>query len=144
MNSTTGSNRGSQIAIHASRDAVPNTRVPLRLELSYTDDGHTYTQPVNFVITNGAITAVAEPVTRVAVEAASVFPTPACRLVTFSMPRTGSPARLDVVSIDGSILLSRPLDGDLTWDCSSAPAGVYFARLSANGTTAVRRFSVAH
>jgi len=141
---TQANDRAAQIAIHASNVAVPNTHVPLRLELSYTDDGRTYMQPVNFEIVMGAVTGVAETPAALIIEAAQVFPNPARNLVTFNVPRTSAPARLDVVSVDGARLLSRAIDGAFTWNCADAPAGVYFARIFAPGASVVRRFTIAH
>ena len=140
---TQANNRASQIAIHASGDAVPNTRVPLRLELSYTDDSRAYMQPVNFEITIGSSTAVSDVPAGVAIEAVQVLPTLARNHVAFIVPRTGIPGHIDVVSADGACLKSCGIDGAFTWDCRGVPAGIYFARITMKGATAVRRFSIA-
>jgi hypothetical protein len=131
-----------RFTIRASTQAVPGTRVPLRLEMAFTDAGLTYAQPVNFEIVVGNTVAVAEPTRYVAHEAAQVRPFLARDHVHFSLPSTGAPARLDIVSADGTRHISLPLERDLVWDCTTSPAGVYFARFATGRTAVTRRFSI--
>lgn len=135
-------NATDRFTIHASAQAVPGTRVPLRLELTFNDAGRTHMQPVNFEIVVGNTAAVAEPARYSVLEAVQVRPGLARGFVLFNLPRTGTAAQLDVVAADGTRCFSSPLDGNLVWDCTHVPAGVYFARISARGRTVVKRFNV--
>lgn len=144
--------RGSSVNNHATQfyvrasNAIPlGTHVPLRLELSFSDAGHTYTQPVDFEMTIGTnripVTKSPAPLYPSGLTAA---PNPARGRVNFSTAPVTAAARLDIFSPDGSRLATTKVFGPYNWNCSRVPAGVYFCRLAAAGNTVTTRVSVVH
>lgn len=158
-------NHASQFHIRASDALNPGTHVPLRLELTFTDAGRTYTQTVNSEIVIGnqplALTGVlldrqqgrrpsnrhhpiAQSPTRLYPSRLTATPNPAGDRVNLSTAPVTASGRLDIFSPDGSRVSSRDISGPYTWDCSRVPAGIYFCRLTAAGNSITTRVSIVH
>jgi len=135
----------TQFHVSASDSITPDTHVPLRLELTFTDAGHTYTQPASFEIVIGSDPpAVTEPPRPLYPSRLVVTPNPARSRVYFSTAPVAVRGRLDIFSPDGSRLTTVEAGGPYTWDCGSVPAGVYFCRFAAAGNSVTTRVSVVH
>jgi hypothetical protein len=137
---TAVNNHATQFHLQADDTISAGVRVPLRLELTFTDAGHTYVQPVNFEVIIGthpvAVSQTPEPVYP---DRFSGSPNPARDRIRFGIPGSGSPLRLDIFAEDGTRVLTANVTGPYTWDCRRVPAGVYFCRLStAYGSTSAR------
>jgi len=135
-------NYATQFHVLASNTIAPGTRIPLRLELSFTDAGHKYVQTVGF-----------EAPSRRQPVAGSTFlypsrltaqPNPARDRVSLSAAPLAAGGRLDVFSPGGGRVLARSVAGPYTWDCSGVPAGIYFCRVTAAGSSVTTRVSVVH
>lgn len=144
--------RGSAVSNHATRfhlrawSTIPlGRRVPLRLELSFSASGQQYTQSLNFDIVIGSdrlpVTRASSPLDSSRLTAS---PNPARNRVHLSSSPASGAGRMDIFSPDGRLLTSTGYRGPFTWDCSRAPAGVYFCRLSSNGNSVTTRVSVVH
>jgi len=144
--------RRSSVNDHATQfhvlasDTIPaGIHVPLRLELTYTNAAHAYTQPVNFeIIIGSSPVALAESPAPLFPSRLTATPNPARNRVSFSTAPVATAGRLDIFSPDGSRLASASVSGPYTWDCSRVPAGVYFCRLAANRNSVTTRVSVTH
>jgi len=142
---SSGNNQANQFTLEAAGNAIPNTVVPLRLELSFTDAGHSYVQPVNFQITIGTNPVAVKEQPGADVALFRVSPNPGSNRVLFSLNRRLGPSRLEVYSSTGTRVLASELQAERAWDCSNVPAGVYFCRLTArSGETYSTRLNVAH
>jgi hypothetical protein len=158
-------NNATQFQVRASDTIDPGTPVPLRLEMTFTDADHVYTQPVDFKIVIGdnpvAVTGVLidrrrgrrTPSQRQPVAASTpplypsrltATPNPAGDRVNFSTAPVTAAGRLDIFSPDGSRVSARHVSGPYTWDCSRVPAGIYFCRLAAAGNSVTTRVSIVH
>jgi hypothetical protein len=144
--------RGSWVNDHATQfhvrasEAIPlGTNVPLRLELSFSDAGHTFTQPLDFKITIGTNRA---PVTTLPApphpSRLTAAPNPARGRVNLSTSPVAANGRLAIFSPAGSRVTGSGFFGEYTWDCSNVPAGVYFCRVTAAGTSVTTRVNVIH
>jgi hypothetical protein len=135
----------TQFHVRASNAIALGTHVPLRLELSFSDAGHTYVQPVDFEI---AIGTNRFPVTRspapIYPSGLTATPNPARDRVNFSTALVTAAGRLDVFSPDGSRVATAAVSDPYTWNCSHVPPGVYFCRLTAAGNSVTTRVSVVH
>lgn len=141
---TTTSNRTAQFGIVADDSIPQNTRVPLRLEINYRDAGRNYLQPVNFEITIGAPTAVAERPVSLEPGFLTARPSITGSRVRLQLARALPDGRLEVYSSAGILLSSRPVSSDhALLDCSDLPAGVYFARVSCDAAATATSFTVA-
>ncbi len=138
---STTDNRANQFLVRAGPDAVPGTRIFLRLEVSYTDDGQTYMQSVRFEITIGSTVGIAGS-SPSSIPGIKVFPNPARNRVTFNLAPASTLTRLAVFANDGSLLMSRNVSGSYTWNCSETPTGVYFCRATTGRGTVVQRFNI--
>ena len=138
-------NHTTQFHARASNTIALGTRVPLRLELAFTDAGHRYTQSANFEVTIGTnrfpVTRSPAPLYPSRLTAA---PNPARGRVSLSTAPVTAVGRLSIFSTDGSRLASMNVSGPYTWDCSKVPAGTYFCRLAAAGNSVTTRVSVLH
>ncbi len=142
---SSGNNQANQFTVEAAGNAIPNTAVPLRLELSFTDAGHSYMQPVNFQITLGTNPVAVEEQPGQELAPFRVSPNPGTKRVTFTLGRRVGPARLDVYSSTGARVLGTGIQSERTWDCSQVPAGIYFCQLTASdGATYSTRLNVTH
>ena len=136
-------NRAARFEVKASDTVPPGTHVPLRLEIAYTDAGHTYMQPVDFDLVIGATSvAEAESPAPLYPSRLTATPIPARDRVRFSTVPVTAAGRLDIFSPDGSRLARADVCGPYAWDCSQVPAGVYFCRLVAAGGSVTTRVSV--
>ena len=142
--------RGSWVDDHATQfhvrasNAIPlGTDVPLRLELSFSDAGHIYTQPLDFEMTIGTSRA---PVTSSPAppypSRLTAAPNPARGRVNLSTAPVAPDGRLAIFSPDGSRVTSCGFSGAYTWDCSNLAAGVYFCRVTAAGGSVTTRVIV--
>ncbi len=136
-------NHSAQFHIRTSANVAPGTHLPLRLKLTFTDAGHSYTQTLDFTAPTwrqpvSALTLPPNPSRLVAA------PSPADGHVNLSTIPVAASGRIDIFSPDGSKVDSRAVSGACTWNCAGAPAGVYFCRLSTAGQTFSTRFSVVH
>jgi hypothetical protein len=117
----------------------------LRLELSFSDAGHTYSQSLYFEIIVGTnrlpVTRSPAPLYPSILTAA---PNPARGRISFSTALVTAAGRLDIFSPDGSRLATANVTGPYTWDCSKVPAGVYFCRVTAAGNSVTTSVSVVH
>jgi len=133
----------TQFRVRASSAIALGTHVPLRLELTYTDAGQTFIQPKDFELIIGTNRA---PVTRTPAplypSKLTATPNPAHGRVNFTTAPVAAPGRLDIFSPDGSRVTTGSFSGVYTWDCSLAPAGVYFCRVDAAGNAVTTRVSV--
>jgi hypothetical protein len=138
-------NHATQFHVRASSAVALGTRVPLRLELAFSDAGHTFTQGMDFEITIGTNRA---PVTRSPAPPypsnLTATPKPARDHVNFSTAPVAADGRLGIFSPNGSRLASINVSGPYVWDCSRVPAGIYFCRLAAAGGSVTTRVSVLH
>ena len=138
-------NHATPFHVRASNTIALGTHVPLRLELTFTDAGHTYTQPVDFEIVIGTNRA---PVTRSPAPACSssltAAPNPARSHAGFNTGLVAAAGRLSIFSPDGSRLATTNVSGPYTWNCSNVPAGVYFCRLTAASKTVTTSVRVVH
>jgi len=140
----TTNNRSARFQVAAGPSIPPGTRVPLRLEVSYSDAGHTHLQPVNFEIVIGAVVGVAAAPPALESGFLAARPSLARERVTLQLGRVLPDARLDVYTSTGVLLRSTAVTGDNhPFDCSSLPAGVYFARLRSGHARASATFTVA-
>ena len=157
-------NHAAQFHVRASDTLDPGTPVSLRLEMTFTDAGHVYSQPVNFEIVTGhnpvAVTGVRidrrqgrqTPIERQPVTAAPTLypsrltatPNPAGDRVNFSTAPVTAAGRLEIFSTDGSRVSTHHVSGPYTWDCSRVPAGIYFCRLAAAGNNVTTRVCILH
>jgi len=137
-------NHAAQFPIQASPQIPPGTHVPLRLEVSYSDAGHTYRQPVNFDLVIGSSPGVVtEPSARPLFQHISARPNPAQDHLLLEFNPVSGPARLDICSSTGALVSSSIVNGNAyRCDLRSLPAGVYYCRLSAGSRSAVTRFSL--
>jgi hypothetical protein len=139
------SNLATQFHVRASSAIALGTRVPLRLNLSFSDAGRTYTQPLDFEITIGTNRL---PVTRSPAppypSSLSATPNPARNRVNLSAAPVTASGRLDIFSSNGSRVTACVFSGAYTWDCSRVPAGAYFCRLGAAGRSITTRVSIVH
>jgi hypothetical protein len=135
------SNHATQFHVRASNAITLGTHVPLRLELNFSDAGHAYTQLVCFEIIIGTnrLPAPKSPAP-VYPSILTATPNPARGRVNLST----AAGRLDIFSPDGSRLATANVSGPYTWDCSKAPAGVYFCRVTAASNTVTTSVSVVH
>ncbi|MEO0082705.1 MAG: M14 family zinc carboxypeptidase [candidate division WOR-3 bacterium] len=136
-------NNTSQFALSASSGIPPNTPVSLRLEISYTDAGRPYMQPVDFQITIGSHPVGVAEVPVATAPLLSVSPSPARNRVTFATG-TESPSRLELFSVSGARLLDATVSGNYTFDCRRLASGMYFARVTNPAGASACRFSVTH
>jgi hypothetical protein len=115
------------------------------LNLSFSDAGRTYTQPLDFEITIGTNRL---PVTRSPAppypSSLTATPNPARNRVNFSTAPVSASGRLDIFSSNGSRVTACVFSGAYTWDCSRVPAGAYFCRLGAAGRSITTRVSIVH
>ncbi len=133
----------TQFHVLASDDIPPGTHVPLRLELTYTEAAHTYTEPVNYEIIIGTHpVAVTESPVTLYPSRLTAAPNPARDRVSFSTAPVAFAGRLEIFSPDGAKLASAPPAGSYVWDCSKVPAGVYFVRLAATRNCVTTRVNV--
>jgi hypothetical protein len=136
-------NRTTQFHVRASNTIPLGTHVPLRLNLTFADDGRTYTQPMDFDITIGTNRS---PVTKSPAPAypsgLTATPNPARDHVNFIAAPVAAKSRLDIFSPDGRRVTSYEASGPCSWNCSRVPAGVYFCRLAAAGNIATTRVNV--
>jgi hypothetical protein len=141
--SETVDNCAAQFRIRTSHAVSPGAHIPLRLELSFTDAGHTYTQTVDFLAPTWrqpvSASATSPGLTRL-----TATPNPAHRQVNFSTTPVTASGRLDVFSPVGSLVASRAVSGMYIWDCSRVTAGIYFCRLTADGESASTRVGIVH
>ena len=139
------SDQATQFHVRASSAIALGTRVPLRLELAFTDAGHTYTQTVDF---ETAIGSSRLPVTRspapIYPSSLAALPNPARNRVNFSTAPVAASGRLDIFSSNGSRVTACVFSGAYTWDCSRVPAGAYFCRVTAAGNAVTTRVSIVH
>ena len=143
LRSSTVDDHATQFHIRTSSTIVPGAHVPLRLELSFTDVGRTYSQSVDFSAPNWRqpVSAWTPPSYPLRLTAA---PIPAVDRVRFSPTPAAAVGRLDIFSPDGKRVAERAVSGPCVWDCARVPAGVYFCRLTAAGSTATTRVSIVH
>jgi hypothetical protein len=138
-------NHATQFHVRASEAVALGTHVPLRLELSFSNAGHTFTQSLDFEITIGTNRA---PVTRSPAipypSNLTATPNPARDRISFNTAPVTAPGRLSIFSPSGSRLASINVSGPYVWDCSRVPAGIYFCRLAAVGSSVTTRVSVLH
>jgi hypothetical protein len=136
--------RAAPFRVVADPGMTPGTRVALRLEVSYTDAGHSYMQPVNFEIVIGSSPVTVEdrpsPVYPIRIAAT---PNPGRDRIELS-PGIAGPYKLELYAEDGSRVVSTTALGRYTWDCSRVPAGVYFCRVSNDHAAYGRRLVVTH
>ena len=138
-------NGAGQFRIRAASEIAPGTHVPLRLDIAYVDAGDTFMMPVQFEVVIGSDpVGIAGPRPAPARSGLAVIPNPASGRVNFVTPRSGTRAGLVVFAADGSRVASVEIDGTWTWDCSTVPAGVYFARLRTRQGMITRRLSITH
>jgi hypothetical protein len=131
--------------VTAAPGMTPGTHVPLRLEVSYTDDGRAYVQPVDFeVVIGSSPVAVSDEPGPLYPSRLTASPNPASNLVRFSTAPVAARGRLDIFAPDGSRLASADVRGDCTWNCSRVPAGVYFCRIAADRNCVTTRVTVTH
>ena len=136
-------NRTAQFRIRTSANVTPGAHIPLRLELSFTDAGHTYTQTLDFLAPTwrqpvSAATSPSGPLRLAAT------PNPANDRVRFSTTPVTAAGRIDIFSPAGTRVASRAASGTYTWDCSRVPAGIYFCRLTAGDESSSTRVCVVH
>ncbi|MEO0073592.1 MAG: M14 family metallopeptidase [candidate division WOR-3 bacterium] len=137
-------NRAAQFGISADSSIPPATVVPLRLEMRYTDAGHTHLQPVNFQITIGARVGIVQTPTALVPGFLTVRPAIGNHSLQFQLQQSLSRARLDIYSSAGLLVASLPVSGDrCDFNCSRLPAGLYFARLSSGLAAATTSFCIA-
>jgi hypothetical protein len=152
-----GDNRLSQVQVRASPNIAPGAPIDLRLEVSYTDDGVTITQPLTYHLVIGTHSGIArsptpgpEPLS----SALRATPNPAHGAVTFlcpPLPPNPQPLTpiLSIYRLDGSLVrtvrvTASSIPPSVSWDCRDqngqrVTSGVYLARLSPNqGTATVR------
>ncbi len=138
-------NHAMQFHVRAAEAVALGTHVPLRLELNFDDAGHTLTQSLDFEITIGTNRT---PVTRSPAPPypsnLTATPNPARDRVSFNTAPVTAPGRLSIFSPNGSRLASVNVPGPYVWDCSRTPAGTYFCRLAAAGSSVTTRVSVLH
>jgi hypothetical protein len=139
---TDANNSLSQIEVACNPNATPGSNVTLRLEVTYTDDGVTIMQPVNYRITIGNQSAIGAPTPDYSNAALSLsaWPNPACsRTVFHATTPAARPASLSIYAQDGrfvrTLIVPAGTTSALMWDRRGAtgrlvPAGVYFARLA--------------
>lgn len=137
------SNSASQFTLRASAQAAPGTRIPLRLETGFENDGRTYTQPVSFEITIGSDPIGIEETPATFAPVLRVSPNPARDNVRFALA-SGSQARLEVFAADGSRLLSTDVSERYTWNCARIPAGIYFCRVANSAGLSTARLNITH
>jgi hypothetical protein len=141
---TAGQNDASQFTVAADDTLGAGTHVPLRLEVSYTDAGYSYTQPVNFELVIGSSpVAVAEKPAPVYPIRITATPNPGRDRIGLGLNAAGR-YRLELFAEDGTRVLSTTASGRYVWDCSKVPAGVYFCRVSSDLATYGRRLVVTH
>ena len=120
-------------------------RVPLRLDLSFTAADRRYTQSLDFEIVIGndrlPVTRSPSPFDSSRLTAS---PNPARTRANLSASPASGAGRMDIFSPDGRLLTSTRCRDPFTWDCSRAPAGVYFCRLVRDGNSVTTRVSVVH
>ena len=135
----------TQFHIPASDDIPAGTHVPLRLELTYTDAAHTYTEPVNYEVIIGTHpVAVSESPSTLYPSRLSAIPNPARDRVRFNVAPADAAGRLEIFSPEGAKLASGATAGSFVWDCSKVPAGVYFCRVAADRNCVTTRVCVTH
>jgi len=159
-----GDNRLNQIQVHVSPNIAPGLPIDLRLEVSYTDDGVTITQPLTYRLVIGTHSAIVQsptPDPEPLIPTLRATPNPASGRVTFSYrplppdPKSRTPF-LSIYRLDGALVRtirfpSSPVPHSLTPDPIFLPwdgrdnagqrvaSGVYFAQLSSDpGSAAVR------
>ena len=151
---TTADNRGAQLQVVCSPNAVPGSPVSLRLEVTFTDDGETIMQPLCYQIRIGSHpSAVSDdrPGPAVAGLSISAAPNPTRSATLFRAVVSGAArgsALLRVYARDGHLAAALPVpaaerstvlwNGRDTHGQAVAP-GVYFARLSVGSATACTR-----
>jgi hypothetical protein len=142
---TNGDNHSAPIQVRCSPNAGPGTNVALRLEVTFSDDGATIMQPVNFRIVIGSHpVAVADlgqggAGSRPRLE---VRTNPACGRVLFGVrvPASERPASLAIYGPDGRLVRHLFVGAhgqcrqEVGWDGNdetgrSMPAGVYLVEL---------------
>ncbi|MEO0085917.1 MAG: M14 family metallopeptidase [candidate division WOR-3 bacterium] len=121
------SNSSTQFTLRASSRIAPGTRVPLRLELSYTDAGITLMQPVNFEIIVGNQSGVAERPVVLAPKSLAARPSPTRTRVRFDAAGVMTDLRVRVYSSSGDLIAITGTNSE-GLDCRNLPAGVYFGR----------------
>lgn len=133
-------NATAQFAVRAGSGIAPETRVPLRLELSYTDAGAVIMQPLNFEIVIGNQSDITELPDYGRPVALSACPNPARSRVRFGLLGNAAGLPVRVYSSSGD-LVALAVTGGAGFDCRGLPAGVYVARagLDANCRFAVIR-----
>jgi carboxypeptidase T len=139
---TIANNGASQFQVTCSPDATPGSTVYLRLEMTYTDDGVTMMQPVNYQIVLGNATGVSErrlDYTHATLSlAATPNPAPHATIFRAVVPTTAASSEIRIYSQSGALVRTLPAQSGETrtrWDGRDArnnrvSAGVYFARLS--------------
>jgi len=135
-------NSAQRHSVQADPGVAPGTRIPLRLEVTYRNDGKTYMIPVNFEITVGSNPVAVEEAPPAFAPTLRVYPNPARGRVQFQLAQ-GGPAQLDVYSSTGAKVISRKLTDRLSFDCSGLPAGVYFCRLENPAGVSRARLNIA-
>jgi hypothetical protein len=141
---TTANNGAAQFDVLCNDNATPGGTVNLRLEVTYTDDGVTIVQPVNYRITLGTHPVAVEcpsPDYTNAAMSLSAWPNPARQAIVFNalVPATSNPVGLTVYAQDGRLVRSFRALGparlhSVVWDRRDGsgrvvPSGIYFAVL---------------
>lgn len=138
---STVNNSTAQFALSASNRITPGTKVSLRLDISYYDDGNFYTMPVYFELIIGSHPVALAEAPPVISPRVSAGPNPARRYVTFNTG-TQSLSRLELFSVGGVRVGETVVSGSYSLDCGTLPAGLYLARVTNSAGTSSCRFSV--
>ena len=150
---TTADNHVSPFAVQCSPDITPGETVAVRLEVTFTDDGVTIMQPVTYRFVIGtAPVGITTPTrdTRSLAPGLAAFPNPACSRIGFGIGGSADRADLKIYTADGRVLREFVVPRSpclLGWDLRDARGrraapGIYFARLTSDGTSACLRVVV--
>jgi hypothetical protein len=154
---TQADNHASQIQVRCSPNATPGSHVNLRLELTYSDDGTSIMQPLNYRITIGNHpTALYDrkPDYSHATLSLSVASNPAHLPTVFNtvVSSSSAPGTLTIYAQDGQLIrsLNNIASGAsrVFWDGRNrqgklVPAGIYFAKLQTRDCAAFTKMILA-
>uniref|UniRef100_A0A7C4CAU8 carboxypeptidase T n=1 Tax=candidate division WOR-3 bacterium TaxID=2052148 RepID=A0A7C4CAU8_UNCW3 len=119
-------NASTQFTLRAGSGIAPGTRIPLRLELSYTDAGVRMMQPVGFEIVIGDQSGVAHRPALDIPTSLAARPNPAGSFVRFQAHGSTGPIAVRIYSCSGALVATASTGTG--FDCRSLPAGAYSGR----------------